>query len=105
MLSAPVRIKRFDSPDTLIYCDPPYLHETRAKGARNTYAVEMTDEQHRELAKLLNSCKSKVIISGYPSKLYDELYRGWRIKKFTTAKHGAGGKRKPRATEVLWMNF
>ena len=28
-------IKRFDNPDTLIYCDPPYVHETRAINSRD----------------------------------------------------------------------
>ena len=46
-------IKLYDSPETLFYCDPPYVHETR--GDSSAYRFEMTDEQHEELAGILNS--------------------------------------------------
>ncbi len=44
-------IRRYDSPETLFYCDPPYPHS--ARGDKNAYAYEMTDRQHRELAAVL----------------------------------------------------
>lgn len=44
-------INRYDSEETLFYCDPPYPHGSR--GDSNAYAYEMTDEQHRELANAL----------------------------------------------------
>lgn len=96
-------IPRFDHKDGLIYCDPPYVHSTRA--STNVYHAEMSDEDHRELAKLLKSCKSKVVLSGYPSPLYNELYSGWRTHDFRIANHAAGGRTKARETERLWMNF
>src|SRR5262245_61929638 len=40
-------IRSQDGPGTLYYLDPPYLHQTRA--ARDTYAYEMTEEDHRRL--------------------------------------------------------
>ena len=67
-------IRRWDSPDTLFYCDPPYVSETRA--SPDVYDCEMDDEAHRELAEVLKSCKGKVVLSGYRSTLYDELYGG-----------------------------
>ena len=36
-------IQRYDSEDTLFYCDPPYPHGSR--GDNQAYAYEMTDEQ------------------------------------------------------------
>jgi DNA adenine methylase len=98
-------IPRFDGPETLIYCDPPYVHVTRAAGARNVYAHEMTDNDHRELARVLRQCKSKVVLSGYPSPLYDELYRAWRRVEFDMPNHAAGGKEKGREKEIIWMNW
>ena len=98
-------IRRFDHPEALIYADPPYLHSTRSRGSREVYGVEMTDEQHRELADVLGSCKARVVLSGYPSELYAELYAGWRRVEFDIANHAAGGRRKARKTEGLWMNF
>ena len=41
-------IRLYDSPGTLFYCDPPYLHETR--GDSKAYGFEMDVEQHREIA-------------------------------------------------------
>jgi DNA adenine methylase len=59
----------------------------------------MSDEQHRELAARLQLVKGMVVLSGYPSALYDELYAGWhRVEKPALA-DGA----RPR-TEVLWLN-
>jgi DNA adenine methylase len=98
-------IPRFDHPEGLIYCDPPYVHSTREQNSRMVYHAEMSDEEHRELAHLLGTCKAKVIVSGYPSPLYDELYAGWHSDTFDIANHAAGGKEKSREEERLWMNF
>jgi DNA adenine methylase len=65
----------------------------------------MGDHDHRQLAILLNSCKARVVLSGYPSPLYDDLYKGWRCVEFDIANHAAGGKTKSRERECLWMNF
>lgn len=96
-------IPRFDHTEGLIYCDPPYVHSTRAD--TNVYHAEMSDDEHRALASLLHRCQAKVVVSGYPSKLYDELYRSWRRVEFEIANHASGGASKARETECLWMNF
>jgi DNA adenine methylase len=98
-------IPRFDHPEGLIYCDPPYVHSTRQENSRAIYHAEMSDEEHRELARLLAKCKSKVVISGYPSALYKELYLRWRVITFDIANHAAGGRRKARETECIWLNY
>ena len=98
-------IRGWDGPETLFYCDPPYLLETRAAGCRNVYGVEMTDQDHRELAAALRQCRGKVALSGYPSHLYDELYDGWRTVSFDMANHAAGALAKPREVERLWLNW
>ena len=98
-------IERFDDSEALIYCDPPYLHETRSLNGRDIYEKEMSTEEHTELADVLNKCKSKVIISGYPSKLYSKLYNSWKKIQFDIANHSAGGKTKERKTETLWLNW
>jgi len=98
-------IETWDSPETLFYCDPPYLPDTRESNSRNIYGEEMTEEDHRVLALRLNSCLGKVILSGYPSVLYDELYGSWRTCEFEIANHAAGGRKKSRKREILWLNF
>lgn len=91
-------IRRFDRPDTLFYIDPPYVHGTRAE-ARNTYPHEMTDDQHRELADILHGVVGKVVLSGYASTLYTELYDGWRRLDKSTTTNGNG-----QAKEALWLS-
>lgn len=93
-----------DSPGTLFYVDPPYVHTTRSLGnphcAKHQYAFEMDDTGHRALAEVLHELRGMVVLSSYPSRLYDsELYADWhRVER----PHHADGAR-PR-TEVLWLN-
>ena len=98
-------IPRFDHPDALIYCDPPYVHSTRGKGARRVYHTEMEDGDHTRLAALLCQCKGAVVLSGYNSTMYQYLYAGWRKVVFDIANHAAKGKNKARERECLWMNY
>lgn len=93
-------IRRYDSPNTLFYCDPPYVHSTR--GDRRAYGFEMSDEGHASLAAALGSCRGKAAISGYRCELMDELYRGWR-RFDAPAKQCHSIKRVRR--EALWMNY
>lgn len=93
-------IARYDSPETLFYCDPPYVHDTR--GDAKAYAFEMTDAQHTELAEALRKVRGKVALSGYDSPLYDELYAGWtRVEAPRRQIHSSKGER----AEVLWVNY
>jgi DNA adenine methylase len=89
-------------PDVLLYVDPPYVGSTRGWG--NAYRHEVrTDGAHRELAEALHAARSAVVLSGYPSDLYDrELYAGWDRHSFP-ASTGQGGTWANR-TEVLWSN-
>jgi DNA adenine methylase len=96
-------IRREDTLGTLFYCDPPYLHETRESTA--AYAHEMTEQDHRELLSVLRECKGKVMLSGYPSTLYDTALAGWSRHSFDLPNNAASGKQKGRETEVLWCNY
>ncbi|MBN2731562.1 MAG: DNA adenine methylase [Balneolaceae bacterium] len=96
-------IKKYDCKDALIYCDPPYLPETRHGQKGNTYAFEMTYEEHSELLKILKKCRGHVIISGYHSELYDELLSDWSRATVEGKSHIANSGQKRE--EVLWMNW
>lgn len=93
-------IRLYDSPDTLFYCDPPYVHSSR--GDPKAYGFEMKDVEHRELAKILTRCKASVALSGYRCDLMDTLYKAWR-------RVDAPPKRchsiKKIRQEALWMNY
>lgn len=91
-----------DSPSTLHYVDPPYVHATRARDAGGThraYRFEMTDEQHGQLAQCLKSLQGLVVLSGYRCELYDALYAGWRRLDHRSMADGA----RPRI-ESVWLN-
>lgn len=93
-------IKRYDSPETLFYCDPPYPHGSR--GDSNAYAHEMTDEDHRELARVLHQVEGKVALSSYHGPLMEQLYSDWqRIEAPAKMCHSV----KQERTEVLWTNY
>ena len=97
-------IKAHDGPGTLFYLDPPYLHSTRTTvGEYGEH--EMTEADHRELLKVLKSCKGMVALSGYRSDLYDRELAGWNRHEFELPNNAAGGKDKRRMTECLWTNY
>lgn len=58
----------------------------------------MDEAQHRELAGVLNTLEGSVVLSGYPSDLYNKLYRGWNYVERPALADGA----RPRI-EVLWI--
>ncbi len=92
-------IKRYDSPETLFYLDPPYVHESR--GDSKAYGNEMTDWDHIELAEVLRHIKGRAVISGYRTALYDELFSDWyRVDAPEKLCNSSKGFRQ----ESLWLN-
>ena len=81
----------------LVYSDPPYLHHTRTSGRR--YRFDYEERDHIELLQLLKTLPCAVILSGYPSALYDELLPDWRTAELQVMNQ-AGVR-----TEKLWFNF
>ena len=93
-------IRLYDGPDTLFYCDPPYLHETR--GDSKAYGFEMDEEQHRTLAAALQRIRGKAAVSGYRCELMDRLYKGWR--RFDADEKHCHSIKQLRQ-ECMWMNY
>lgn len=93
-------ITLYDSPTTLFYCDPPYVHA--ARGDDKAYSFEMDDAAHRQLAEGLRHCAGKVAVSGYRCDLMDELYKDWR-RIDAPPKHCHSIKKLRQ--EALWMNY
>lgn len=92
-------ILRYDGPRALFYVDPPYVYNTRSDGGRQRYTYEMKDNDHIDLAKVLQQVKGMVLLSGYDSPLYRELYDGWRVVSKSTTTNGNS-----TATESLWIS-
>lgn len=103
-------IALYDAPDAVLYCDPPYLDSTRT-GLRDhrqgDYAHDSNTEiDHRQLAEVLHGCQSVVLLSGYDSPLYGELYGDWdrveiSVQRPTTNRRGHTGA---AGVEVVWSN-
>jgi DNA adenine methylase len=87
-----------DSPDALHYVDPPYVLSTRDDTGHG-YRHEMTDEQHVALAAFLKGLQGGVIISGYASELYCDLFAKWRRVDKPTFKDGGIA-----STESIWIS-
>lgn len=96
-------IERYDTPETLFYLDPPYVQSGRCKRwASEGYWYEMEDEKHEEMAHLVKELQGYVVLSGYPSALYDRVFEDWTVEQKGAIVDGgrAGGR---AVTECLWM--
>lgn len=110
------------SPDCVVYADPPYVGSSRrsgkpdqrsriseagSAGAWSDYRFDMaSEESHRRLAASLRATPATVILSGYPTPLYDELYEGWWSMDLAVTAHSSNAVATSRSTRVerLWSN-
>ena len=83
--------------EAVVYCDPPYLLNTRQ--GRFYYDHEMTDQDHARFLALLQALPCRVLVSHYPCELYGAALQSWRCIRYLTMTRG--GKR----MECLWANF
>jgi DNA adenine methylase len=81
----------------LVYSDPPYLKHTRTSG--RCYRFDYEQQDHLELLALLKRLPCPVILSGYPSALYDEWLGDWQTVELQVMNQ-AGVR-----TEKLWLSF
>lgn len=86
-------------PGVLLYVDPPYLGSTRARNYRHEMPAEA---DHIALAEALHACRAAVVLSGYDSELYDDLYCDWHRISLASGT-GQGGTWAAR-TETVWSN-
>ena len=81
----------------LVYCDPPYLHGVRKPARR--YRYDYGEADHVALLELLRGLACQVMISGYPSALYDEHLADWQSLSLQVMNQAGV------VTEKLWFNF
>lgn len=93
-------ISRYDSADTLVYCDPPY-YQTAG------YGVEFSLEQYVKMAEIARGMQGKMIISINDCEAMREVFSGFAMDrlsiKYTTGKIAVGDKRK-ESFELLINN-
>jgi DNA adenine methylase len=106
-------LERYCAPDSLAYCDPPYVAGTRRAGE---YMEECTDADHEALIALMLRLPGRFLLSGYDHPIYAPLEAaGWgRIDfdahAFAAGRIRASGLQGPgscahqRRTETLWLD-
>ena len=96
-------IRRYDSPESLFYVDPPYLNTEHYYG-KDGFSLQ----DHYRLSELLNNIKGQAMVSHYSNSLYDQLYQGWHRYEYSSFKGSSKanlGTEKPKTVEVLYCNF
>jgi len=66
-------IKRYDTPNSVFYCDPPYY-------ASDNPGISFTEEQHKQLADTLTSVKGKWILTYDDHPKVRELYDKYSLQ-------------------------
>lgn len=107
-------LERFDGPDWLAYCDPPYVAGVRKAGG---YEHELRDSDHEALIETLLRYNGAVVLSGYDNALYAPLAdAGWDKTELEVCCSAAGRtrhsglqgagkvKEKQRRIECIWRN-
>ena len=97
-------IRKFDSPTTYIYLDPPYWK------TENYYSNHDFDrDDHERLAKALKGIKGKFSLSYYDFDLLHDWFPEdeyvWESKDFAKAAAASKGKKQNKGTELLIMNY
>ena len=92
-------LRRYDSPDTLFYLDPPYLKSTRVAGG---YSHELSDQDHAQLVQILLRIRGKAVVSGYGHEIYKPLEAaGWRRVDFDVIAFSSVHRSK--RVESIWI--
>lgn len=97
-------MQQHDTDSTVHFVDPPYVHETRVRGAGKLryYRHEMEDKEHEELLDVLLELEGYVVLCGYDSDIYRRRLTNWE-RHSTTARISAGRGCALR-TENVWLN-
>jgi DNA adenine methylase len=97
-------MRQHDAPTTLHFVDPPYMFDTRVLQAngRGYYRHEMTDVGHAELLDALLELEGFVVLSGYPSDLYNDRLQPW--SQYQTKARISAGRGTAMRTEAVWIN-
>lgn len=99
-------IQKYDDPQAVLMCDPPYCLSTRSTGG-GEYRHEMTDSDHSRLLDVLSGIHGKFLLCGYRNDLYDSIadQHGWNRTDFTIDNKASGRKSKELKTECVWRNY
>ena len=93
-------ITRFDKPDTLFYCDPPYY------GFENYYGPGVFSRgDFEKLQILLSGIRGKFILSINDTPEIRKIFKEFRRETVDTRYMAAGANKKKKVSELLIMNY
>lgn len=103
-----VMFERYDSYQTVFYCDPPYF-DSHAAGS---YIHLMSEQDHIDLLECVQHAHGYVAVSSYRNKLYDsydwDAIHEWEIQGSnhggqTESNHRVGAKIAAKRMECLYV--
>lgn len=95
-------IEKYNTPNCLVYCDPPYEWSTRGT---HRYAVDNDEEWHKRFVETCIRSHAKILISGYDCDTYAPLESHGFVKVQFDVKQMSGNYTPLTHTECLWKNY
>ena len=90
-------IKRFDSPQTCFYCDPPY------PGTDQGYYVKFTQEDLKKLISLIQVSKGSFVLSVYDNQVVPEQWIKHEFKARCSAINSKDTIHDRKRVECVWV--
>ena len=99
-------IKKYNSLQTVFYCDPPYLlSSTNFDDMTRVYqGHSMNEEEHEAMLNVLLQCQGAIVLSGFAHPLYDRLLAGWERVEISLINITNNTEDHGQQHEVIWRN-
>jgi DNA adenine methylase len=94
-------IRSYDSPNTMLFCDPPY--DATHRSSSSNYEFEFSFEDHLHLHELAAGVQGFIAICGYNSAFMKELYKDFNYTEGPLRRNNRSPKKNVR--ECLWTNY
>jgi DNA adenine methylase len=95
-------LQQHDTPQTLHFVDPPYVHDTRELRSQGSYRHELSDDDHDDLLGAILDLEGFVVLCGYETDMYNDRLTGW--EKHSTAARISAGRGTAIRQEIVWLN-